>query len=110
MEELMKLTIHNRDVEFKFKFLSDIIFEQIQGHSFKADSEGDWIIYFYSSYLANSEDYETDLETFISYLDEDPANFYAFIAWYTKIMTNQMKMINQVESDKKKVSKKKKSK
>lgn len=104
----MKLTIHNKEVEFKFKFLADIIFEQIQGHSFKADSESDWIIYFYSSYLANSEDYETDLETFISYLDEDPANFYAFVGWYTKIMTNQMSLISKdKEQDKKKVTKKK---
>ncbi len=105
----MKLTIHDKEVDFQYKLMSDMIFENIQGHSFKGDSETDWVVYMYSSYLANTKDYETDLETFISYLDENLTNFYAFISWYTKFMTNQMKLIpkdKEQDSSKKKVVKK----
>lgn len=108
----MKLTIHNKEVEFKWSFKIDLIFEQIQNHSFKGDNETDWIIHFYAAYLCCSNDFETDLETFISYLDEEPANFYAYIAWYSKLMTAQMSLIpkDEKQDSKKKVNKKTKQK
>lgn len=108
----MKLTIHNKEVEFKWSFKIDLIFEQIQNHSFKGENETDWLVHMYSAYLCCSNDFETDLETFISYLDEDPANFFAYIAWYSKLMTAQMSLIpkDEKQDSKKKVNKKTKQK
>lgn len=103
----MKLIINNREVELRFSFKSDLIFESIQNHSFKGDTETDWVVYFYSTYLALTEDLDCNLDDFIKFLDEQPENLYAFIAWYTKVMTNQMALLPKGEDDKKKVGKKK---
>ena len=106
----MRVNLGDLSFDWKFKFLSDILYEDIIEKSFKGDSEKSWLIYFYCNFLACTENYEVTLEDFLKVLDENPAALYEFISYYTKYQTNMMNLIPKDEkqdSDKKKQRKKK---
>ena len=104
----MRINLGDLSFDWKFKFLSDILYENIQEQSFKGDTESAWLIYFYCNFLAITENYEVTLEDFLKVLDENPAALYEFICYFTKYQTNMMSLISKdKEQDKKKVSKKK---
>jgi hypothetical protein len=107
----MRVNLGELSFDWKFKFLSDILYEDITEKSFKGDTEKSWLIYFYCNFLACTENYEVTLEDFLKVLDENPAALYEFISFYTKYQTNMMNLMpKDKEQYKKKVNKKKKSK
>lgn len=100
------------ELEYKFTFRSDLIYENIMNESFKGDTEQSWIVMFYSTYLALSNNFDMTLEDFIEKLDEKPESLYEFVAYYSKVMTNQMNLIpkDKEQDSKKKVKKQTKQK
>ena len=105
----MIIHFDNKEIEYRFTFKADMIYEQIMDKSFTGNTETEWLVYFYSNYLSLTNDYELSLEDFISKLDETPVALYEFIGFYTKVQTNQMKLLPKEKEDnsKKKVRKKK---
>lgn len=108
----MRVNLGDLSFDWKFKFLSDMLYENIQGQSFKGDTESAWIVYFYCNFLAITENYDVTLEDFLKVLDENPASLYEFISYYTKYQTNMMNLIpkDEKQDSKKKVKKQTKQK
>lgn len=91
----MKIKFNNREIELEFMFQSDMIYENIQKSSFKAQTETEWIVYFYSTYLALTNDTELDFDTCVKRLNEAPGVLFQFIKWYTTYQANVMKLISK---------------
>lgn len=99
---------NNIEIEYKFTFKSDLIYENIMDESFQGKTEQSWIVMFYSTYLALSNDFDMTLDEFIEKLDEKPEGLYEFIAYYSKVVTNQIALLpkDKKQDSKKKVNKK----
>ena len=93
----MKINFNNREIELKFNFRSDMIYENIQKKSFKAETETDWVVYFYSTYLSLTQDTQLDFDTCVDLLSEDPGVLFMFIKWYTDYQTNVLNIVNHPE-------------
>ena len=95
----MTINFNNKEIELRFSFRSDMIYENIMNKSFKAETETDWIVYFYSTYLAITNDMNLGLDDFILKLDEDPQLLFKFITWYIDFQEKNMKLIHNNEED-----------
>jgi len=79
----MKITYQNREIEIKFSFRADMLFEDAVGHSFSGQSETEWLQYFFSTLVAITKDETLKFEEFIDWVSENPTVFYDFLTWYT---------------------------
>jgi hypothetical protein len=110
----MKKTINfnNQEVELRFSFLSDMIYENIMEKSFSAKNQTEWIYYMFSTYIALSGDRDFRIEDFIEELNGKPQELFTFVEWY---LLQQQQIINLGKDltstvKKKKVTRKKSSK
>lgn len=91
----MKINFNNREIEFKFKFRADMLFEDKRGKSFEAKSITDWVTYFWCYYIALTKDHSLTLEEFEDLLDEQPSLLYDFINWYTEYWASNMQFTSK---------------
>lgn len=97
----MTIDFNDREIELRFTFRADMIYENIMQKSFKAQTETEWIVYFYSTYLAITDDTDLGLDDFILKLDESPKVLYDFIQWYVDFQNNNMKLIPKEKEESK---------
>ncbi len=97
----MTINFNDREIELRFTFRADMIYENIMQKSFKAQTETEWIVYFYSTYLAITDDTDFGLDDFILKLDESPKVLYDFIQWYVDFQSNNMKLIPKEKDESK---------
>lgn len=97
----MTIDFNDREIELRFTFRADMIYENIMQKSFKAQTETEWIVYFYSTYLAITDDTDLGLDDFILKLDESPKVLYDFIQWYVDFQSNNMKLIPKEKDESK---------
>lgn len=80
----MKIKIKDAEVELKYKFRSEILFEDVMERTFQGKTVQDWVMYFYCTVVANTSDGFAGYEEFLSWLDEKPETLYEFIDWYAE--------------------------
>ncbi len=97
----MTIDFNDKEIELRFTFRADMIYENIMQKSFKAQTETEWIVYFYSTYLAITDDTDLGLDDFILKLDESPKVLYDFIQWYVDFQSNNMKLIPKEKDESK---------
>lgn len=97
----MTIDFNDKEIELRFSFRADMIYENIMQKSFKAQTETEWIVYFYSTYLAITDDTDLGLDDFILKLDESPKVLYDFIQWYVDFQNNNMKLIPKEKEESK---------
>lgn len=97
----MTISFNDKEIELRFTFRADMIYENIMQKSFKAQTETEWIVYFYSTYLAITDDTDLGLDDFILKLDESPKVLYDFIQWYVDFQNNNMKLIPKEKEESK---------
>lgn len=97
----MTISFNDKEIELRFSFRADMIYENIMQKSFKAQTETEWLVYFYSTYLAITDDTDLGLDDFILKLDENPKLLYDFIQWYVDFQSNNMKLIPKEKDESK---------
>lgn len=107
----MKINIDNQNIELRFRFRSEILFEEIAQKSFQGESVAQWILYFYCTLIANTDDGFIEYDSFVKWLDDNPDALYEFIEFYTKFQSGVLeKRQKAIEAAaKKKAPRKKKS-
>lgn len=104
----MKVNIHDKEIEMKFSFKGEMLFEAISGESFAAKNTTEWIQIMFCYIIAIEGDGFIKFEDFIKYLDENPDKIYEFIEWYTIQMNNintlRKAMHEETDEEPKKVS------
>ena len=68
----MTINFNDREIELRFTFRADMIYENIQNKSFTAQTETEWLVYFYSTYLAITDDTDLSFDDCLLKLDNDP--------------------------------------
>ena len=68
----MTINFNDKEIELRFSFRADMIYENIQGKSFTAQTETEWLVYFYSTYLAITDDTDLTFDDCVKLLDEKP--------------------------------------
>ncbi len=108
----MKITYQNREIEIKFSFRADMLFEDAVGHSFSGQSETEWLQYFFCTVVAVTKDETLKFEEFVDWISDNPTVFYQFLEWYTDYQKSVLELRKKTEKapdeSKKKVSKNKK--
>ena len=94
----MTINFNDREIELRFSFRADMIYENIMGKSFAAANETEWLMYFYSTYLNLTEDYDLGFDDFLLLLDKNPRLLYEFIKWYVDFQEKNLKLIPKDES------------
>jgi hypothetical protein len=84
----MKVKINEKEVELKFNFKTELIYEEIAKASFDGQTTTSWINLFYSAIVANGGDGVATYKEYIDWLNENPDVFYDFIAWHTETMAS----------------------
>ena len=92
----MIVNIIDKEVELKFSFKAEMLFEQINEKSFTAQTTTEWVQYFFCVLIAQLGDGALKFEDFIAWLDEHPDTLFEFMQWYTDTFT----AINDVRSKK----------
>lgn len=105
----MEITIKDKTVKLRFTFMADMIYENIQGKTFDGKLQSDWIWYFYSTFLALSDEMTTTMDDFIAELDRNPQILSDFIKWYVAEQ-QAIGRLNPQEDDKPESKKKKTTK
>lgn len=109
MMEKKTINFNGNEVELKFSFLSEMIYENITEKSFTGKTQTEWIYYIFSTYIALSGDRDYKIEDFIEELNGKPQEMMKFIEWY---ITQQQQLLNlgkTIEESKKKTKRTKKS-
>lgn len=81
----MKININNREIDLRFKFRAELLFEDALEHSFKGENIKEWITYMFCTVIANTEDGFISYADFMEFLDNNMDVFYEFIQWYTEV-------------------------
>lgn len=84
----MELTINGKSFELRFSFKAEMLFETINGESFTAQSTTAWVQQLFCYIIATLGDGSIKYEEYLAWLDENPAELYEFIEWYTTTMSN----------------------
>lgn len=95
----MKIKFNNREIELRFDFNSDMVFETIMGKSFEQKTETEWLTYFYCTYLILTQDYELAWTDCVQMLSQQPWILWQFVKWYTTYMQNMQKLIPKPEEE-----------
>lgn len=104
---MAKYNLNGQEVDIKFKFRSEILFEEVNGKSFTGETISDWLLYFYCTVIANTSDDFIKYDEFVEWLDENPDLLFEFIQWYTEYQSGIIeKRKTKIEADLKKKVKK----
>ena len=101
----MKINFNNKEIEFKFKFRAELLFEDKRGYSFMGRSTTDWLWFFYCYYIALTDDHDLSYDECEELLDENPRIIFDFITWYSEYWANNMQFVSiktNEETDKEK--------
>lgn len=106
----MTINYNNKDIELKFSFRADMLFENINGRSFLGQTITDWMTYFFCTVLAITRDDDMQFDDFVDWLSDRQYLLTDFVKWYTDVQTTAQKLQRDVKSDdsKKKTTAKKK--
>lgn len=97
----MTINFNDREIELRFSFRADMIYENIMGKSFTAKTETEWLVYFYSTYLNITDDTDLSFDDCLLLLDKKPKVLYDFIQWYVDFQSNNMKLIPKEKDESK---------
>lgn len=103
----MKITIKNEDVELKFNFRTEIIFEEAMGKSFMGTSTSEWVFHMFACVLANTNETFIDFVDFTDWLSANPLIFYEYIDMYAEQQKTIAELRNRNKAAKKKSKEKK---
>lgn len=96
----MTINFNDREIELRFTFRADMIYENIQNKSFTAQTETEWLVYFYSTYLAITDDTDLSFDDCLLKLDNDPTVLFQFIKWYVDFQNNNLRLIPKEDESK----------
>lgn len=104
----MIITIKERDVDIKFNFRAEMIFEEVRGHTFNGQNTTEWLMYFYATIIANTQDGFIGFEEYVNWLSDHAEYLYDFIEYYTEINRNIVELRKKKkEQQEKKATRKK---
>ena len=108
----MTINYKEKDIELKFSFRADLLFEDATGHSFSGSSETEWLQYFFCNLVAITKDETMKFDDFLDWVSDNPETFYNYLEWYTEYQKSvldmrQKKSDEQLKTEKKKVGRKK---
>lgn len=103
----MKITYKNREIEIKFSFRADMLFEDAVGHSFSGQTETEWLQYFFCTVVANTKDETLKFDEFVDWVSDNPTVFYQFLEWYTDYQKSVLELRKKSSEEKPEESKKK---
>lgn len=92
----MKITIQNKSYELKYKLKNFFVFEAISGYSYTPGKLIDEYLLFYSTLLANNEEFTLEFEEFLESCESDPS----LLASYNSFLVEALKLQNQVYNEK----------
>ena len=105
----MTLDIKDKQIEIKFNFKAEILFEEINKEAFKGANTSDWITMFYCNLLSCGGDGLLTYEEFVDWLSDNPTLLYDYIDLYTSYIENITKQraiqAEAVADEKKRVKK-----
>lgn len=101
----MEIKIKDKTVKLRYTFMSDMIYENIQQKTFTGQLQSEWIWYFYSTFLALSDEMTTTMDEFIEELDKQPKLLTTFIKWYVEEQ-KVIERLSGLDEDKEKTKKK----
>ena len=77
------ITINGVDYTLKYTLRSLFIFEELTNRQFNIDKLMDWMIWFYSTLIANNKNFGIGFDDFVSICDEHPELFNEFKQFVT---------------------------
>lgn len=77
----MKVTINDTEIELRQSFRSHIIYEQITEKAFQPKGLTEIITFLYCVIMASAPTLELEFDTFVNWLDENPATVSDFSDW-----------------------------
>ena len=95
----MKITFNNQEIEMKFSFRADMLFESATGHSFTGANESEWLQYFFCTVVAITKNDALKFDDFLEWISENPTVFYDFLEWYTDYQKAVMELRKKPEPD-----------
>ena len=80
------MKINNKEYKLKITLRAMLIFEKIMNRPFDSTKELDLLVYFYSTLVANNDNFVTEysFEQFVDALDEQPE----LLTEFTKVLIN----------------------
>ena len=103
----MIINYNNKEIKLKFSFRADMLFEDATGKTFTAQSESEWLQYFFCTLVAITKDETLKFDDFLDWISDNPTVFYDFIEWYSDYQQNVMNLRKKAEPEQQKDSKKK---
>lgn len=102
----MTINYNNKEIELRFTFRADMLFENATGVTFTGKNESEWLQYFFCTLVALTKDESMRFDEFLDWISE-PQNlgiFYDFIKWYSEFHTSVMekRQSQQADADEKK--------
>ena len=101
----MTINYFDREIEIKFSFRADLLFESATGKSFTGENESEWLQYFFCTIVALTKDDGLKFDDFLDWVSDNPTVFYDYLKWYTDYQTAVLELRQKKEaspSDKKK--------
>ena len=102
----MKINFNDKEIELKFRFKQDLLFESATEESFSGKNTKQWIIYMFCALIANAGDGFCSFDEFERWLSDNPQKFYDFIEEYTTFMANVAEQRAPKKADESKKKKK----
>lgn len=99
----MDITIKDKTITLKRSFRSLIAYEKATGAAFSPHTVSDMILYFFCVIISSDEDIDLDFDTFIDWIDEEPARLTDFTAWLTEQEEKESRFSKKKVTRKKKV-------
>lgn len=100
----MDISINNRQITLKKSFRSLIAYEKATGGTFSPRTVTDMILYFFCVVISSDDEADIDFDTFIDWIDEDPARLSEFSNWLTEQEDKEKQFVKKKVTRKKKVS------
>lgn len=77
----MKVKIKEKEIELKYTFLSLMLYEQVAGEAFNANTISAIITYLYCTIIASHKGLDLPFDEYMKWLDENPNTINEFSEW-----------------------------
>ena len=109
INDIKTMTINYKDneIQLKFSFRADMLFEDATGNTFTAQTESEWLQYLFCTIVALTKDEILKFDDFLDWVSENPTVFYDFIEWYSDYQQSVLNLRKKAEPEQQSESKKK---
>ena len=109
INDIKTMTINYKDneIQLKFSFRADMLFEDATGKTFTAQTESEWLQYMFCTIIAMTKDETLKFDDFLDWVSDNPTVFYDFIEWYSDYQQSVLNLRKKAEPEQQSESKKK---